>query len=318
AQARQRIYGYCEVGGQRAVTAGVQSSTFVQASVPGCLVTVTLTGTTTLATLYADNQSTPLSNPFNGDSLTGYWFFYADNGAYDVTLTQNGVTNTLGAVTANDPFVSQPYPTAVERTVTDKLNDTVSVEDFQGSDCGAQINNAYQAIAGTKGTIVLHHSCSFSTPVLFNISKTNVTLQGEGNATTMTYTGTGTAISMNDGILFDFSTSLKDITLTGPGHATGTVGVQMGGSNGCVGCALEHVKIQGFGTGMQTASNTWLTRVSQSMLRDNGTNLLMPSGQTQAGENISFDHDVFADAPTPHTNSVWVQGTGQEVVFEAC
>lgn len=44
----------------------------------------------------------------------------------------------------------------------------------------------------------------------------------------------------------------------------------------------------------------------------------MPAGQTNAGENVQFDHVVFADAPAPHTNSVWIQGGGQEVIFDAC
>ena len=54
------------------------------------------------------------------------------------------------------------------------------------------------------------------------------------------------------------------------------------------------------------------------MVRDGGTNLLLPSGLVEAGEQITFNHVTFADAPAPHTNSVWVQGQGQEIVFTDC
>jgi hypothetical protein len=54
------------------------------------------------------------------------------------------------------------------------------------------------------------------------------------------------------------------------------------------------------------------------MVRDGGLNLLLPSGLTEAGEQIAFNHVTFADAPAPHRNSVWVQGGGHEVIFTDC
>ena len=32
----------------------------------------------------------------------------------------------------------------------------------------------------------------------------------------------------------------------------------------------------------------------------------------------AWGHVTFADAPPPHTGSVWVQGGGQEVIFTDC
>src|ERR1700675_789133 len=54
------------------------------------------------------------------------------------------------------------------------------------------------------------------------------------------------------------------------------------------------------------------------MIRDGVSNVLLPAGLTRAGEQIVFNHVTFADAPPPHTNSVWVQGGGQEVIFTDC
>jgi hypothetical protein len=86
------------------VTAGVQSSTLVQASYPFATVTVFLTGTTTLAILFADNQGTPLANPFTADT-NGHWFFYAANGRYDVMFSGGTLPAawTMGDVLLYDP-----------------------------------------------------------------------------------------------------------------------------------------------------------------------------------------------------------------------
>jgi hypothetical protein len=103
-EARYRAYGYCEKGGQVVVTSGMNSTTKVQQSYPSCTVTVYLTGTTTLATLYADNSGTPKANPFTADA-SGYWFWYADNGRYDVRLSGGGIATpfTLGDIAISDP-----------------------------------------------------------------------------------------------------------------------------------------------------------------------------------------------------------------------
>ena len=90
ASARNRAFGFCEVGDKTVVVSGLNGAPKVQASYPGCTVTVYLTGTLTLATLYSDNSSTPLANPFTASSSTGYWFFYADDGRYDIVESGAG------------------------------------------------------------------------------------------------------------------------------------------------------------------------------------------------------------------------------------
>ena len=102
----QRIQGFAEQGNQSVFTAGHESSNVVQGSFPYATVTVFLTGTTVLATLYADNQSTPtpLANPFTANE-NGYWYFYVANGRYDVRLSGTGLVCpwTIGDILANDP-----------------------------------------------------------------------------------------------------------------------------------------------------------------------------------------------------------------------
>jgi len=106
---------------------GSSSTTKWLQTFPSCTVTVYQTGTLTLSTLYSDNAGTAKPNPFVADS-TSYWFFYADNGRYDVSISNTGtnpisfpdilandsgggspgsgtVTNTLGALTLGLPVI---------------------------------------------------------------------------------------------------------------------------------------------------------------------------------------------------------------------
>ena len=101
----QGVTGWAEQGGQIVVTGAVDSATDVQQSYPGATITVYLTGTATLATIFSDNNPTPtpLSNPFLA-SVTGLWQFYAGNGVYDIQFSGAGIATpfTIGAVSLFD------------------------------------------------------------------------------------------------------------------------------------------------------------------------------------------------------------------------
>lgn len=189
---------------------------------------------------------------------------------------------------------------------------------FPGTDCGAQINEAYAALPSVGGIIDISRSCTFATAISFSTNNKPVILRGQGDATDLTFSGSGVAVTLNYGTGLRVGHGIRDLTLTGPGNGTSTTGVIAGGSNGAQGYDIRDVKIQSFGINFQLGSNTWIGTVTQSMIRDGGTNVLFPSGLSQAGENMQFNHVTFADAPSPHTNSVNIQGTGQEVDFTDC
>lgn len=111
-RANQRAYGFCQNGNVTVVTNGVSSTTKVQGSFPGCTVTVFLSDGVTLATLYSDNLSspTPLANPFVANGTTGFWFFYAQNGAYRVQTSGGGIPTPLivGDILLYDPGTGTP------------------------------------------------------------------------------------------------------------------------------------------------------------------------------------------------------------------
>lgn len=92
------VNGVCTRGGQAALTQGLSSTNYLQQVIPGCQVTVYLTGTTTLATLYSNITGTPLSNPFfatvTGSSVPGYFLFFALNSqGYDVVGSGGGLNS---------------------------------------------------------------------------------------------------------------------------------------------------------------------------------------------------------------------------------
>ena len=92
AQGRERASGFCEQGGTTITFPGLGAvAQKVQGNFPNCKVEVFLSGTLTLATLYSDNLGTPKANPFTADSITGAWFFYSDDGRYDVRFSGGGI-----------------------------------------------------------------------------------------------------------------------------------------------------------------------------------------------------------------------------------
>lgn len=81
---------------------------------PGATVTVYLTGTTTLASLYSDNGITAKANPFQSAALTGRIEFYAADGRYDIKIDKAGYTT----VTVADILIEDPEDIGILEDVT--------------------------------------------------------------------------------------------------------------------------------------------------------------------------------------------------------
>lgn len=89
----------------------------------GCTVIVFLTGTTSLATLFADNINTPLSNPFTVSNTSNVWSFYAATARYDVNLS-GGNPSVSPSYTISDILLFDPATdnVATATTATTSMN----------------------------------------------------------------------------------------------------------------------------------------------------------------------------------------------------
>jgi hypothetical protein len=106
--AREKYQSWCSAGGAQVQTGNLNSATRVMRSFPVCTITVYEAGSTKLAKLYSDSEGDPMLNPFqNQNAQTGQYFFYADNGHYDVQISATGLTTyTLRYIRLNDPRVA--------------------------------------------------------------------------------------------------------------------------------------------------------------------------------------------------------------------
>lgn len=73
------------------------------AILPSATISVYRTGTTTLASLYANKAGTTvLGNPLSADAY-GNFYFYAANGRYDITIAQGTNSRTISDISLFDP-----------------------------------------------------------------------------------------------------------------------------------------------------------------------------------------------------------------------
>ena len=150
----QRAQGFAMQGDRVVFTNGSASTTLVQESAPFAGITAYLTGTTTLATLYSDNQipPTPMANPFTANA-DGYWFFYAIDGRYDVLIESPDWSWTIGDVLLQDGG----RWTADQNANGHRLNDLggISFVNGQCRDSIALDANCNLLVTGTGGNTLL-------------------------------------------------------------------------------------------------------------------------------------------------------------------
>lgn len=96
ARARTHLQGYVERGGQSTVSTLSGQTVTTQRSYPGATVTVYLTGTSTLASIY---RTATAGSPISGSQVTAnanaYWDFYVGDGTYDIRFSGGTAPNTI-------------------------------------------------------------------------------------------------------------------------------------------------------------------------------------------------------------------------------
>ncbi len=185
--ARERLAGYCEDGAVTVTTETQVSTTTVQGSYPSCTVTVYQAGTLTLARLFSDNSGTVLANSFTADNK-GYWFFYADNGTYDVQFSGAGIPT---------PFTHGAQTTFDLKTFAYDILTYGAICDGTTNDSAA-IQAAINAAKITGGSVLFPaRICNLGSTGLTITGSVGVRLKGAGwDASYLLYTGSGAAVTI--------------------------------------------------------------------------------------------------------------------------
>jgi parallel beta-helix repeat protein len=224
---RRKYIGWAQDGGKTVSIGGATSSNSFQRSYPSATVTVYLTGTTDLATLYSDRIGTSESNPLTAGS-DGKWEFYCDE-RVDVRLSGGGIDTpfTLGDMPANR---SSPFIEAASLGTLGTANDTAV---FQRA-----IDKATAEGGGTvlipAGTFI-HRGLSLDTNVsIVGVGKSSVlkfdaqdTLGGWG-IDTADGTGIGTTYPDTDDPPIGMSMASSAIT----SHGNGFIGIDDADASG--------------------------------------------------------------------------------------
>jgi len=178
--------------------------------------------------------------------------------------------------------------TEAQQVASTGINGLFDATQGAGSDIGAKINNLCSTYSALNPTIeVPAGTYSFSTTL--TAGGAQCTILGMGRSSSiLQYTGAGVA---------EEGYNLRDLQILGSGSGTGIVlnsplviidNIQLGNST------------NPFATGMTVSSQAYLDRVSNSYFSYNTQNFYFPGSQTpnNSGENIVFDHVVFANGGT--------------------
>jgi len=170
---------------------------------------------------------------------------------------------------------------------------------------GTQIENAIASLPPNGGRIKIEPQATgqcyvFSTPILVNKP---VILEGEGPATCLNYSGSGTAIafygnnpSFSPSHSYGDGFGLRDLTLLGNGPGAGQTGIALGGNADSVGFYGVGLNIDNFGIGLQFKKGVWNFKIEHSIFAQNQKSVLWPSALHFGGENIEFDSVTFIGA----------------------
>ncbi len=204
------------------------------------------------------------------------------------------------------PTFNVGYPTATANGTTTiaNLGGVLDATTFAGADIGAKVNAAYASAAGKKGISIFipNGVYSFSTPIVFGVDGRRGLLWGSpAEGVELDYTGTGCAITLNDGdqgvgIDHTSGNGLRDLYLRGSSYSTTSpqIGVCMGGSQGIDGGVLQNVNIFHFGYGIESRANTYHSMFQNGTIRDNGQNVHIDAA-SNSGESIAFTNAFIVD-----------------------
>jgi hypothetical protein len=200
------------------------------------------------------------------------------------------------------------------------VNGTLNPLDYAGSDLGAKINAAYAALPSSGGHIKLPAgNYSVSTPIVFTTKQVSFDCDASttnGGGETLTWTPTsGTMFLLNGSAVH-----MNGCLLAGPGGSNTAIGIATGGSNSFIFGSLTNTNVSGFNVGLEILTNSYIDTFTNNNFVNNTTDLYIPSGQTNVGENLYFNGGSFTQpggSSTAFSKTCVNIETGIEVHFDS-
>jgi hypothetical protein len=210
--------------------------------------------------------------------------------------TSGGTVGTIPEFDSSTDIKNSPIKDSSGEIVMQNLENVRYADQFPGSDIGAKIANAY-ANCPSNGCVIriAPGSYSFSTAVVFDGTHGPANLHCDASpqgtpitqsAVQLTFTGTGAAITFNDG--GTGAAGMQGCTLFGPGKGTSTIGLVCGsGASQCDGHVFADSGVTRFGTGVQLGGSfSFLNTFLDDDIGDNGKALNLTGGGGNEGNKF--------------------------------
>ncbi|MGH9487492.1 MAG: hypothetical protein ACRD04_07870 [Terriglobales bacterium] len=178
----------------------------------------------------------------------------------------------------------------------------IAIPTLLASAWGQGLNLPAEVAAAPCG--ILHIAAGTYTIESPIVKRRCVTLVGDGMATKIVFDGTGPAVILGDTGPEAYALGgLQYLTLVGPGEATNTVGVWLGGDPAGSGLGpggfgdaqiLESVRVVDFGVGVEWGSNAWGDVLERCLIFDSGVGITVaPNATNLTEENRFVDGGIF-------------------------
>lgn len=302
------------------------------------------------------NVTTPVTNFVNNQDNTDTLSWTGLNQGYANTSASAAISNVVNGWGAYTPdgyetgigplsFVVNPSTPngatygGIGSVDAANFENVLYATQYGGTNIGAQVNNAYAAAVANgngSGTIIEipAGNYSYSTGIVCGTAGFRCLIEGApGGGTTLNYTGTGAAITLNygvqgTGIMHADGQGVSNLYLIGNTSATTTpqIGILVGGTSpgGGEGTVISNLGISTFGVGLELATNTYNFTMQTSIIRNSGYNVLI-NAPANSGESDRFLNDFIVDgannnptdcflAQNSANSSLVIQGTS----FDDC
>lgn len=301
----QRFWCWAEQGGVNVSINNQDSALDFQQSYPACTVTVYDTGTLDLATIFSDDISTALANPFTAQS-NGYVYFYAADGNYDVVLSGGGLASPLTLTDvllfdSGSPLIAAIAALASNGIITRTSSSTASARTITAGSANISITNG-NGVSGNPtvdlGTTITGRTISGSFNTLTVLAATQlsgaVPLANGGTAAVLVDPGADRIMFWDEsGNTVEWLTVGTGLSITGTtlsNTVTGTVG--------------------GSGTTNTLPKFSASTTLADSGITDDATTIKLARNTRITSGSLSVNGDFTAQA------TVHAKGTANLLVLE--